>query len=378
MKVLQIAFLIIVLIAGSAFGRTWRVEQDGTGEFVTIQPAINVAADGDTISIGAGLYQETNDYYVPEFSKTVSATAYWNDGRTLSIIGAGRGLVVIGPDTFDLHGPLGVLAINSSATVRKMSFERCSTAIFVMGNGFIDSCSFAGSYHGVTLFGAVDGVVQNSIFMDDYGSGNGVDVEGSMGTTINHCEFDNAGIYIGNSTDFVVANSLFSRLGTLFVPGSSGEVLDCEFDSGGVSVSSGGQIVIRDSEFLGGDYNLHLEGAFTRAELHGNIFVGGAYYGLLLRTYASVVGDSNHILQGDAPYSVKVDGYGPTWPYTLDLRNNYWGAVDSTEIEAMIYDANDTPTTPAVVLFQPFSTDPLPVEGQQKSFGDLKSMFRRK
>ena len=54
----------------------------------------------------------------------------------------------------------------------------------------------------------------------------------------------------------------------------------------------------------------------------------------------------------------------------------YWGATDAAEIEQWILDINDDPGVLATVQFEPFSTDPLPVEGMEKSFGSFKSMFR--
>jgi len=79
MKLFGTVTIIALLLAGSAVGRTWRVEENCSGEFTTIQPAIDAAADGDTISIGAGWYKETNDYYIPEFSQSVAVTAFWDE-----------------------------------------------------------------------------------------------------------------------------------------------------------------------------------------------------------------------------------------------------------------------------------------------------------
>jgi len=97
-------------------------------------------------------------------------------------------------------------------------------------------------------------------------------------------------------------------------------------------------------------------------------------YGLFLQTYSSVVGVGNKFIQGDAPYFVKVTGYGPTWPYTLDLRNNDWGVYTAEEIDELIFDANDTSATPAVVIYSPFTGMPVAVEST--SWGSVKAMFR--
>ena len=49
------AALVIPPAAGAA---TWRVERDGSGDYTTIQPAVDAAASGDTILIGPGQYTE--------------------------------------------------------------------------------------------------------------------------------------------------------------------------------------------------------------------------------------------------------------------------------------------------------------------------------
>jgi len=47
------------MMAGSAQGRTWYVEKDGSGDFIEIQFAVWAADDGDTIVIGPGRF----DFY---------------------------------------------------------------------------------------------------------------------------------------------------------------------------------------------------------------------------------------------------------------------------------------------------------------------------
>jgi len=53
------------LVANMAHARTWLVEQDGSGEYTVIQDALDAAADGDSILIGPGFYQEYRPYSFP-------------------------------------------------------------------------------------------------------------------------------------------------------------------------------------------------------------------------------------------------------------------------------------------------------------------------
>ena len=374
LMVFRLALLVVFLFVGSAQGRTWRVEQDGSGEFVTIQPAVDAAADGDTILIGAGWYQETNEYTnVPNMYGIVLATAFWNDGRDLAIIGIGKESVVIGPPVYSDTGTFGVIAVNSSVSVRGVSFDKCRSGIRVVGNVNVDECHFSESYVGVYIKGTTGAEIINCVFVNANNSDYGVIVRSSLNVNINSCEFDDAGIYMEGTSGFFVEGSQFINSSYMFAPGSGGEVANCEFVGGHFSVDGGHTVIIRDSEFSGGSVNLSVSERNTVALLYDNIFVGGEYYGLSLSGSASVIAEGNHFLLGESIYFVMTEYY-PSYPYNIDLRNNYWGTSDAVEIEAMIFDSNDSTTELAVVQYFPFSGVPLPSE--PTSWGDLKAMYR--
>jgi len=86
--------LAAVFAASAAMARTWRVEQDGSGDFQIIQHAVNAAASGDTVRIGPGEYADhfqvdpPQDYY--------SACVQLKQAE-LTIIGAGADSTFIGP-----------------------------------------------------------------------------------------------------------------------------------------------------------------------------------------------------------------------------------------------------------------------------------------
>ena len=61
----MVAFFLLWGHGSWAGSRTITVERDGSGEYSSIQPALDAAAAGDTILIGPGVYSETNEYYLP-------------------------------------------------------------------------------------------------------------------------------------------------------------------------------------------------------------------------------------------------------------------------------------------------------------------------
>ena len=88
--------IVWLLIAAAALpaavsARTWFVEKDGSGDYTVIQEAVNAAADGDTIRIGPGRFNEmTNLGSVWEYSECVVNLI----GRELTLIGSGEETIV--------------------------------------------------------------------------------------------------------------------------------------------------------------------------------------------------------------------------------------------------------------------------------------------
>ncbi len=48
----------LLAIASGSQARTWRVERDGSGDFVVIQDAVDAASPGDVIQLGPGRFDE--------------------------------------------------------------------------------------------------------------------------------------------------------------------------------------------------------------------------------------------------------------------------------------------------------------------------------
>jgi len=53
-----LVMLVVFPICASAFAAEYQVKQDGTGDFTTIQAAIDAAQDGDVIVVHPGTYYE--------------------------------------------------------------------------------------------------------------------------------------------------------------------------------------------------------------------------------------------------------------------------------------------------------------------------------
>ena len=73
---------------------TWNVEKDGSGDYSVIQHAVDAAADGDTILIGPGRYDDYATYDTVD--GTLICYVYIPD-KSLTLVGSGMGMTVIGP-----------------------------------------------------------------------------------------------------------------------------------------------------------------------------------------------------------------------------------------------------------------------------------------
>jgi len=56
---------VLAMLASVGQAATLRVERDGSGDYATLQPALDAAAAGDTVLIGPGEYTELTNQYLP-------------------------------------------------------------------------------------------------------------------------------------------------------------------------------------------------------------------------------------------------------------------------------------------------------------------------
>ena len=92
---------LILLFAGLTIGSvasaaTLRVERDGTGDFTTIQDAIDAASPGDLVLLGPGRYTEVTTIVSGSTTFWIHAYVTVDD---LTFRGLDRDAVVIGPES---------------------------------------------------------------------------------------------------------------------------------------------------------------------------------------------------------------------------------------------------------------------------------------
>jgi Right handed beta helix region len=384
MQLKNAAFLITILAlactSGAARARTWYVEKDGSGDWFSIQAGVEAAADGDTILIGPGQYSELHP---APYSDVI---AYWDTPKELFIFGAGQDLTIIGPEAYyeTSDGTFGLNnSSNSALHLKDLSFVNLQFGVMSHGESiWVSNCRSAECTEGIWIENAIAGSVSDCSFIlerRELGP-QGVQLRATQNVIVESCDFHNMQVYLHGTSDSVVRNCTFSNTwqGVAATYFTSGGVFEFnEVAGGGVFASDAGHVEIRDNVFgynpIDG-YNINVSGRFPEVEIHRNVFHGGFYSTIYLRTWASITGSENHILRGAGGYSVTLQYYSDAFSSNIDLRNNYWGTSDPDSIAAMILDGNDDPEIEQTVQFEPFSAVPLPAE--KPSLGSFKSLFR--
>ncbi|MDD5707005.1 MAG: right-handed parallel beta-helix repeat-containing protein, partial [Kiritimatiellae bacterium] len=346
----------IVLGAAAAHGRTWTVEQDFSGDFWNIQNAVDIAEDGDVIEIGPGRYQEYSTVYNSNGWPILHV--YANIGeKSLTLIGSGTGVTIIGPEdpnfhpwpgvdvaivnayesrgltmsgiTFD-HSPFLLVHIDRATSLHASDCEFRDARYGVVGSytagGSIVQCRFENlSQTGVSVFNPTTNFrVEDCTFTNVYGPV-------ALNWSPAYCDVINC-VMIGG------------RIGVSFSGGSSGRIIGCvigNFVNYGVSLLDSGDVEIHDTVIeQSTGWGMSLGGA-TTALIHDNVIStqsGGCVY--LPDPCDGMRFTNNSLIRGGG-YLAKTNDYFPFTPAVyFHLENNYWGTTDADEIATYIIDGH--------------------------------------
>ncbi len=380
--------LVVVTFMQTADAGTWRVEQDGSGDFIDIQSAVDAAAPGDTILIGPGNYNQLHEVQVPAWGVPTKVIVSV-DVESLVFIGAGRDQVIVGPDEFDpsdmgpLNGPMGFFGafLEQAWVAEGVTFHNMYTGVFSDSHFSSSNCRYQ-NLKGTGIVTWFHGMVVSNCNFENAGD---VGLQGygpASGFTVENSEFRNSQLYFQKCQNISISQcshfgdySQGGRVGIVFdisagiIRSSTGEgfggsalgaldqsnmhVLDCNFQSfGGCVEATGESVVVVENSIISGDI----------------------FPTFFLYTGAQVTVTGSHILRTNSNF-VECQYYTGT-PINLDFTNNFWGTTDLDTISTYIWDHNDNPDLSVTVEFEPISDVPLPVEGIEKSFGGLKAMFR--
>lgn len=391
-QLLATAVLALALPASAA---TWHVEQDGSGDFTTIQAAVDAAADGDVIAIGPGHYSDSMTYHGTYGDWEICVLL--DGSKSLSFVGAGSGATTVGPESPQVEDytiGFGLLGTGEAYTV---SFDELVVVNLFQGVQARGSrvqatnCHFDNCYEGLYIGTHSNGELTVTDCTFQGGSFIGVPTairSGAQWSAIERVEIADwgTGIHLLNNG------------------GSDSIIVDCLIDGGelgriGIAISDGPSATVRDCIIRNQhNYGLALGGAGT-VTFYDNLFDNCGYAGVELGGCASLTMvdniiqasescffvaipcdvqsiHGNHFLRDVARdgYYVTTPSYFPWGPFYEDFTLNYWGTQDVDEISEWILDANDYPESGLYIVFEPIADGPVRVES--RSWSDVKELFR--
>lgn len=371
--------IVMFLVVGPAYAGSWRVEQDGSGDFLTLQPAVDVAASGDTIFIGPGLYQDFVTV-INEAGYEIQVIAYLNDARDLVFIGEGSELVSFGPDVYSPNNesgsPAGVYSeIPSTVEIAGIFFRNLHWPIANIGAVYARGCAFTTGSDGVySMYGG--GGIDNCIFTN---FDNAVFFADCDTVTVENCTLNNSRIYFGQTIYGEIRDCVVNGGGFGYYYQSGGLVagntincadvpcLDCSYSL----------VTVNNNSFTGGSAILYINGAGAEVEAWGNMFSNPEYWHFHMQAYGSLRAWNNDIYRETLgpQFFLKAYYYSNPSDAYIDVRNNHWGLSSSeSQLALRIWDGSDDPDLKIFVDYIPFSTEPL--ETKNETIGGFKSMFR--
>ena len=392
-RILLVAAALLLLAFG-ADGATWRVELDGTGDFESIQDAVDAAEPGDTILVGPGRFDEYRLTPINNFSAVIYV---YKSG--LTVRGSGAEETIIGVEEIDWLRRIVIVAPGvQSFEISDASVVGGYDGIYYGGQGLtVERCIFRDSAFGISLFASSGFVIRESTFVGIRDSGvmdTGVMSygAGASGGLIEDCEFTDMtmGVVIQATRGATVANCVLARvvLAIQYEQSSTGTIIGCRATGRpgneygiGVAIISGSRVTMTDNEI---DWSMSNAGALNISNQgvvsgQGNILRGGgeAYAIRVVGPQAFQDFHGNEIYPANTRSMVAFYSVGSLIPPVhLDMTGNYWGTDDADQIAAWIEDYHDYPDHlhyRMIVDFIPFESNSIPVVS--KTWSAVKGLF---
>ncbi len=372
--------LLVALVVGALGGispstaTTWTVDRAGVAQFQVIQDAVDVAASGDTVLISPGRYTEYDEF---DFGAVSGSTFVVLDKPNITIRGAERSGVIIGPETYRWVGaiePIGIAMTTNSldVTIENLTIENVTQGVVLEGPAQVSDVTVRGCYSGISVWSKETVTIQSCLVEDcmDFGMACWLDTRDGLFRDMT---------FVGSGSDVILSGTdgiLFedSFLGgganLQFQAGASGVVRRATIEGGGITASMS-DVELVDS-YISSEQILCLQVAEGSLVASRTVFVGGMNGTISLRSEAAVQVEECHILHVAEP-AVDVRFYNNVPGDLIQMQNNWWGTTDSALIDQWIVDANDFPNRGEIVVYDPISAKPVPNKTQ--SMGSLKSMF---
>jgi hypothetical protein len=205
-----IAILCLCFLCTPVFSTVYYVQPDGTGDYATIQSAINATINGDTVLLANGVFTGSGNWNLNFNGHEIVLTSM--EGRDSTIIDCGAGV----------GGYQRGITINSGE----------GSGTIVDGISIRHALTLGGIGTGISIGSGSSPIIRNCAIYDNVnqtsttGYGVGIAINGSTPIISNNLIYENsfsgtvglgAGIYVNNCSPVISGNTL-----TLNTGGSSG------------------------------------------------------------------------------------------------------------------------------------------------------------
>jgi len=344
--------IISFLLLSTAHAATWMVASDGTGDFETIQDAIDAASDGDEIQLAAEVFHEPFNF----------------SGKSLDIVGQSIEETII--DGLGEHEIMIQAVDGEHIGIFQLGLTNAFNQGLVVDGATVrlHDVNFSGLGSGETYGGALaannaDITIADSLFMMNYGyDGGGIHATGTTSLYIENTLFEgNHGngytprvveeIFDEETGDLLSSETLvhehqgrggaihFSGNGSLTISGSQFVENDARWGGGGIAIRTlDGLATISDCVFesnqatngSGGGIQMWMDGSDTYemvefAEIFGTLIMENTeFYGNKARSGGALY------MEGDYSAPLRAEVSGST--FDANETNNDGGAIYMTRM----------------------------------------------
>ena len=371
--------IALVFVWSQAVANTIHVQRDGSGDFSNLWDAVGVAVPGDTLLVGPGNYVESQDF---QHSYVATGETFFGIAvDSLTVIAEEPNSTWIGPDVPNILGelPKGIaLAPDITGTrLIGLGVRNVSEGFRLTGRFYVEDATTSGCSLGILALDSPHGVIQ------------GGTLRGSTKAMV-----------LYRCTSVLVRDATFmERSGLTALASDQIDVVDCTFKGSGLALDFEGsdncrvsRCSIEETSGAGVSFN---DGSLG-GEVH-NTVIAAEQVGIDIDSYSCVVvtssivrnanfalvrlsGDSeltmtqSHLVP-DESLAVRLSAYSLTpVPIFIDMTNNYWGGLDSSQIADLIHDGNDDPSLKGFVEYEPFSA--VPLTSSTRSWSSFKTRHR--
>jgi parallel beta-helix repeat protein len=291
-------------ISVKASSKTWIVDDDGSGDFMSIQEAINAANFGDIIFVRNGTYNETL-----EIDKSVVLVGECSDSTVINGNGTDN-VIAIKANEVSISG----------FTITKSKSPGSGILIGLASGCLIHDNKIINNFDGISIHSSRNNTVFNNIILNNF---NGIYLRSTTSSSIvdNIIAYNTFGIYLYSSTANVISRNIISHNGIngiSFEYSSANEVCyNMIYDNyKGMALLFGGSNIIYCNNFNNSPFQISSSSSdIWSYEGEGNLW--SDYDGV----------DSNRDGIGDSPY--KIDPYNiDNFPLMGAISNflvNAWG-----------------------------------------------------